>query len=195
MIKTCLLLTATWFATCLGTQAATIVVNGSFESETGTSITGWTVTGGTISVETSFDVFSAASDGNNFLVYAGSAGTAGGSISQDLSTIIGQQYRVTFDYGYSRKASPFANAMEVTLGTSTPTIFNGVATTKDVFQSFEFLFTATGATTNIRFREQLSTQASTDAYLDNISVIAIPEPSRAILIGFGFLGLLLRRRR
>lgn len=201
--KTPLLLIATWLAACLSTQAASIVVNGSFESETtstaGDPITGWTIVGGTILVVTAAndDTFSGPSDGNNLPQYGGPNGTAGGSINQDLSTIIGQQYKVTFDYGFSRKDSTFVNAMEVTLGTATPTVFNASATTSNVFSSFEYYFTATDTTTNIRFREQLSTQASTDAYLDNISVVAssIPEPSRAVLLGFGIFGVLLRRRR
>ena len=56
-------------------------------------------------------------------------------------------------------------------------------------------FTATSATTTLRFTDTSLDTVSVDALLDNVAVLAIPEPSTLVLAALGLLGLIMSRRR
>jgi hypothetical protein len=183
--------------------AANIVVNGSFETlngsptlangsweavpNGGTRIAGWSV--GDPKVDISVDIVTtpyAVQDGLFAIDLAGTPGP--GSIFQNLSTVNGQGYTLSF-YASSNGS---ASTMEVFWGGSLLDTVNTPAGT--TFQFFSYLVSAAGASTELRFR---STQTDNDgAIVDNVSVNAVPVPPAVWLLASSILGLVgIARRR
>lgn len=188
----------------VSTNAATIVVNGSFEDQATTGdglggLLGWNLvtTGvGTVTTVSSDSFFNTApSDGSYMLKFNGNNGVM--SINQDLTTVIGQEYLVTFDSGYSRLAVETGGVLvelnNVSLSPAPDFVsYSG----RNQWHSYSFSFVASSTATNLKFTDNVSTQVGLDSFLDKIVVTAsVPEPSRAVLLGLASLGLILRRRR
>jgi Protein of unknown function (DUF642)/PEP-CTERM motif len=195
---------------------AAVIVNGSFEAPlvatgtfdsfgaTSTSITGWVVVGinATI-VESQFSyppmIFQAQED-NQFLDLTG-PGTnfSGNGVSQNVATIIGQQYAISFYVGSGTDFSTFtASTVDLSINGGARVSFTNpnTPTTSLDWQPFEFNFTAIGPVTEITFLNGSGPGNHLSA-LDNVTIAAIPEPSSfAMLAGaLGLAGALARRRR
>lgn len=195
-------------AIATGAQAVT-VINGSFEEgapisggsdflpTNDPSITGWRVlSSGVDYVDSSlWD----AADGDRSVELAG---IGSGGVTQRLVNqfIVGQQYKITF----SLSANPFADDgnyrtnVSATGGgaeifTYTKTAAN--SPTNMLFQTFEYFWTATSASSNIQFRSLGPSPLG--SVLDNVSISLVPEPANWMLLiaGFGMTGFAMRRRR
>lgn len=186
----------------LPANAANIVVNGSFETLTGpnpttlangsyevvnagsTRVDGWSVG------DTSVDIVRSPYAVQDGLFAIDLAGTPGpGSIFQNLSTVNGQGYTLSF-YASSNGA---ASTLDVLWGGSLIGTVNTPAGT--TFQFFSFLVTGgAGPTTELRFR---SNETDNDgAIVDNVSVNAVPVPAAVWLLASSILGLAgIARRR
>ena len=161
-------------------QAANLVVNGDFESDSYSgavqlnALTGWNINGvgnvaglqaGYLGAPTQQIDLSGYYDGN-----------AGSGINQTLSTSA-TTYAVNFDV-----FTPYA-------GTVTFKLNNSVVATGLSTGSYSYTFAGTGSD-NIEF---ISDYGNT-THLDNVSVEAVPEPISMLTLGAGALALLRRRR-
>ncbi len=188
-----------------------LIVNGSFEDcprfandrltllASDTSIIGWEVTGHNIDlVWGEFGTLWLASDGEYSLDLEGEWDWGG--IKQTFPTDAGQQYAVTFDLAGNPDPGPEWKVLEVSAaGQSDLFSFNNEdSTILDmgwVTETWEF--TATDSSTTLEFLS-IAPRTGWGAALDNVSVVAVPEPSTIILLltgALGFLGIAWRRRK
>ncbi len=188
--------------------SAASIINGSFELGTNpgatfstlaagsSAITGWTIGGAGVDY---IGGYWNASDGQRSVDL--SALSAGG-VSQNITTVAGKTYKVTFDMAGNPDGGLGSRVMVITSNGFGPQINNftvGAANTRTNmgWQSMSYTFTAgPGTTTTIAF--------ASDEYnpfgpaLDNVSISsAVPEASTWALItlGFGAAGGMIRRSR
>jgi hypothetical protein len=180
-------------------NAANIVADPGFESGTpsdymGAMGNGWVVTAGTGAICN----VSGAGCGNAGPAHTGTQmafldwSNSFDTISQTLTTVIGQTYTISFWVG-----SDQPNLLNVTFGGST--LFNGTAPVPSPFDYVQFTFnsTATSTATVLAFSGQRTVHGV--ELLDDVSVSAsgVPEPATWLLTPVALLGLgaLSRRRR
>jgi choice-of-anchor C domain-containing protein len=216
MFRACVALAAA-LALPPAASAASLIVNGSFEQQTGTpftgtfvtlpagstQVTGWTIEWGSIDY---INAYWQPADGSYSVDLFGNAQAR---ISQTFATTVGQQYQVSFQYSVNPDnytantrgviyaavdgvgAGPVGN-FAYTAGPNSRASMN--------WQSASFTFTATGAATTLRFSAydvQNPGQCCWGAALDNVAVAAVPEPHEwaMMLAGLGMVGVIARRRR
>lgn len=184
----------------LSAHAASIVTNGSFEEAstgsaptgsfqtlgaTSTHILGWTLDSGSMDW---INTYWTASDGDLSLDMSGDNA---GSIYQDLATVIGQWYRLTFDLAGNPAGGPEVKHMSVDLGVlSEPRSFDvsGHSLSDMGWATQTIDFQAVDTTTRLRF-----TSTTSGAYgpaLDNVSVETL-RPTSAPTPGAASAGMML----
>ncbi len=194
-----------------------LVANGSFEegvsirgapyyfnelSAGSTDITGWTVVGSGsrvadyigIRFDTPYGDRSVDLDG----YYTGQTGNGG--IQQDIATVAGGVYELTFAMAGNPEGGPSLKTMTVSAG-DTVDMFS-FDTTGHTMQSMgwiteSFTFTALSDTTTLLFQSTTNAPGDPIGYgpvLDNVSVVAIPLPA-SILLGVLAVGLAGRKLR
>ncbi|MFM9836155.1 MAG: PEP-CTERM sorting domain-containing protein [Methylophilaceae bacterium] len=201
-MKTSIILAALASACFALTSQAAIVVNGGFEDTeqaAGTwtiynAITGWT---GLPNVEVRNNVVGTAHSGSNFVELDTDFNSA---ISQDLVTVAGQSYDLSFYYsprlGVNSESNPidvFLN--DVLLGTANG---DGTGNTDNVWQLFTFNFIGAEGTTTTNLRFSASgISDSLGGSLDDVSVTAVPESETyaMMLAGIGVMGAVARRKQ
>ncbi|HEX6987642.1 MAG TPA: DUF642 domain-containing protein, partial [Planctomycetaceae bacterium] len=160
-----------------------------------TALTGWSVDAGSVQTVPSF--YWPAVEGNQSLDLDGEAPPGPGTLSQTVTTIPGQAYRIDFQYS-SNRDGPNDPSMTVQVdgnpvGSFTHPALNHPASAPTLEQmawtAGSATFTATGATT---FLEFVSNDPSNDPYgiaLDDVSaypdLAAPPPPPPATDFGFG----------
>jgi hypothetical protein len=197
-------LTAFAFAVLPTLASANIVTNGDFETAGGA---GWTTTPVVGFADVS--VYAAPNCCGAVGTYPSGPGaaffgwgdTVGGTLSQDLTTVIGQKYVVSFDHGAfigasiqsmlasiigaGGASSPLASQIASSVGT--PNLAT-VATT------YSFMFTADSTLTKLLFADTSTVTNSVDGILDNVSVNAVPLPASLTLILAG-IAMMVRSAR
>ncbi len=114
-------------------------------------------------------------------------GTEEDYLFQDLTTVVGQTYTLSFDYS-AVGASP--DGLEVDFGSDLVANF---VNTPDTIETYTYTVVATSTVTRLQF---LAEQNNTYDYLDNVSVSTpTPEPGTIAMVGTGILGLLGTARR
>ena len=100
------------------------------------------------------------------------------SLSQTVPTVIGQTYNVSFD---TKDRDGADNAVEaVKDGVAQPTVTG--ATNGNGWTTHTYSFVATGATTQIAFRDAGATSNSLGSLLDNTNVSCVPPPPNTATI-------------
>jgi choice-of-anchor C domain-containing protein len=168
-------------------SAASLVTNGSFEAGTNpgsyltvnagdsTSITGWTITSGSVDYIGSYWQ---ASDGVRSLDLSGNQA---GASSQSFATIPGQSYQVAFDLSGNPDGTRGTKTVEVSATGATPADYtydtsaegNTLATMK--WQSESYTFTATSNSTTLAFTSLVNSPYG--PALDNVAVIPVCTPT------------------
>jgi hypothetical protein len=181
---------------------ASLVLNGSFELGAfvddgdntmnlvvgSTALTDWNVTSGALAWIKNGNPFGtpplSASDGQYFLDLAGyhdNQPYGGVAASTSIVTLIGQQYRVQFDLGSDSRYNTASPSVQVNVtGIPSATFTAGpIGQVINRWESFGLVFTATSANTTLSFA---GVGADNQAYvgLDNVSLIAVPEPTTMI---------------
>jgi hypothetical protein len=195
----------------VGCAKANLLVNGGFEDPafadnalhyvhlTGTDLTGWTTFStfaGTVLFNTGYDPVTEGQQAVQIEV-------PGDSISQSFATVIGADYRLTFDMsafsgyggpGLGFAACPCESLLDVSVGPASETV--GSSSLGFVTQTLEF--TADSSTTTLTLKNPSDPSAIGNyPHVDNVSVIAVPEPETyaLMLAGLGALGLAIRRNK
>ncbi|KRQ94754.1 hypothetical protein CQ12_04295 [Bradyrhizobium jicamae] len=184
---------------------ANLVVNGGFENGVNpgsfttlnaadsSSISGWTVTGGSIDYIGSYWQ---ASEGSRSIDLNGlSQGTIA---QQTLATVVGQQYLISFDLAGNPDLGPTIKTIGVSIGDSGLQTFTfdstGTSHSNMGWITESFLYTATG-TSIITFQSLTIGPTGNENFaaygpaLDNVSVTAVPEASTWAMMILGFVGV------
>lgn len=194
------------------TAFAELVTNGGFEdpdfggsftkytAPDSTSLTGWVVSSGSVD---HIGTYWTAAAGSYSLDLNGSDE---GVIYQDLATVSGQRYRLSFYMSGNLDEGATTRSMQVDVGSGGGDLSQQVdfvvtssQTTSNMgWQLVTYSFIASSDTTRLQFTS-LETTGSPDAgygaVIDEVSVVEIPEPSALLLFGAGLAGLGFWRRR
>jgi hypothetical protein len=192
-------------ALLLATSAhANLIVNGSFEETpiasgdygTYSEVYGWTV--GSNGLELRDNASGVAQDGSNFAELDTEANSW---ISQTVSTVVGQEYSLSFYYSARAWVSADSNVITATVADSSGTTIASGSYTGDgssgstSWIEYTITFIATSTSTTITFAAA-GTSDSVGGSLDNVTLSAVPEPSSIamLLAGLGMMGFIARRR-
>jgi hypothetical protein len=189
-------------------SAANLVTNGDFENSVpGTAWSNSATTGfAPISVYGPCCAPYGTYTGGSNAAFFGWGDMAGGSIWQDLATVAGQDYTVSFEYGAI--AAPTLQTMQVTAlsGASFATVLGatnlkgyGTSDLSTLLSSYSFTFTADSALTRLQFADNSANTFSVDGVVDNVVVMTtpVPEPETyaLMLAGLGVMTVVARRRK
>ena len=199
---------------------ANLISNPSFEAFTGTyagdgcrqlvasstTVTDWTPVGAEIAICTTPNQYLiTASDGANFLDIAGYQNTLNKGVSQALTgLVVGQQYSFSADLGISNIAGCVPGAtcagpisVLVTVGATSQTLTHNSAGTGVQWATYGFSFVADSATATLTVMGSGLPGGGAFIGLDNLTLVAVPEPAIAslALIALGALGVARTRRR
>jgi len=185
---------------------ANLIQNGSFENASSnpglfttlvagtagsTVITDWLVSSGSIDY---IGTYWQASDGVRSIDLSGSS-LGGIEVSQAITTVIGQDYMVTFDIAGNPDGPPDVKQLQITVDNSTFDFSfdkSGYSRTNMGWETKMFTFTATDITTCLKFTSILGDPGIDPYYgaaLDNVSMEPIPEPCTGLLFFLGLLGI------
>ncbi|WP_062295106.1 PEP-CTERM sorting domain-containing protein [Nostoc piscinale] len=184
--------------------AINIVQNGGFEQPdipTGTfkiqnPIPGtWTLTPDSdpnAGIEVQDNVAGSPYEGNQFVELDG---TAVSGIYQDLTTVVGQAYTLSFAFSPSPDVAD--NRLNVYWGGNlVDNLFaSGVGKTNTDWKTYAYNLIATSTTTRLRFDNLDELSDGLGPYIDDVSVTPVPEPLTmgGLTIGLGF-GAFLKNR-
>jgi hypothetical protein len=152
----------------------------------------WTVSSGSVDLigetpsGTSFDFF----PGNGGFVDLDGSTSQAGTLST-LTTFAAGTYTLSFDLGGNDRGDSDKTTV-VSLGDFSQTI---TLPSSSALQTYSYTFTTTGGA--LSFADLGGGNQNIGNVLDNVSLSAVPEPATwaAMLLGFGGVGVAMRRRR
>lgn len=128
--------------------------------------------------------------GNQAAQINGNGSPVGASFSRMIATNPGDQYMVSLWY-YSFVGLDAAVRAE--LGSTLVT--SPAAVLANTWYELTFLHTATSTSTLLNITDVTTNGASSDLFVDSITVSNVPEPTKLGFLGLSALGMIFRRRR
>jgi hypothetical protein len=182
------------------------ITNGSFQHGSGATATGWTMGGSNALALTDADYianaggFGASPYGGRFLSFNAAETADDNWAYQDFATTAGQEYTVSF--AYANYGLDTTQQLNVLLSDSNAGLLlsssyvdsTGGSDLSAIWNTTSLTFTAVGATTRLKFTDAGSSTVSTDLFVDNVAVEAVPEPMTMLALAGGAVALLRRRR-
>jgi hypothetical protein len=189
-----------------GTAPANLITNGSFESVTDSNIDNWTLTPGASSgAVTDYTSATGTSPyGPHFLAFNAGLNITGGSATQDIAALDATtMYELTFAYGAigtsgSQMLQLTINMSSVPLPAQTYMVTTPSNDFGTVWQRavYDFQGTVSAVPGGVTFADLgADLTGDSDLIVDDVALVAIPEPTSAGLAGVAAVGWLLRRRR
>ncbi len=199
---------------CGNLFAQNLVVNGGFESppiswpdrQPFTSFTGWYT--GNLNADPTYGVDLISLDywtphsGNQSLDLVSDYCSAGNFLRQDITTVPQQRYQVCLWYANSFAATSTTAHLFVKDGANDlinqELTHSGSTPANMGWQLFSTEFVAQSTSTTIMFvHDSAVTQypGNTGLALDDVSLVAVPEPAIGLLMGVGAVAIFLRQRR
>jgi hypothetical protein len=167
---------------------AGIIQNGDFETG---SLSSWTAAGNvTYTSVPFFGEGTTAADGNYFAVFNAGNATPNGVLSQSFAAIGGTRYLLAYNYGANGGAiQSITAAIKDASGNVVASQFSTLPAVSGNLAAFSLSFVATNTQTlTLSFTDYAANPTnSTDGFLDNVAVTAVPEPSSLALLGMGAL--------
>ena len=116
-------------------------------------------------------------------------------ISQDLATVAGQEYKLTFYIEDRPGTVASTNGLSFSVSNATGNTSSTIGSVSN-WTEYSYWFTGTGSPSTLTFTA-LGTSDGYGSSLDNISVTAVPEANSIMMLaaGLGLLGLARRRAR
>ncbi len=116
-------------------------------------------------------------------------------ISQDLATVAGQEYKLTFYVEDRPGTDPSTNGLSFSVSNATGAT-SAVIGSVSGWTEYAYWFNASTASSTLTF----TAQGNSDGYgssLDNVAVMAVPEANSFMMLaaGLGLLGVARRRAR
>lgn len=130
-------------------------------------------------------------ESNTFVAFGGGNRDSGNLLSTTFNTALGQMYNVSFAF---KAFGAGSEALTLSVAGQSFTV-NPVADTTLNFSNASFNFLGIGGATMLTVTS--SGIANVDAAIDNITISAVPEPElwAMLILGFGLIGMQMRRRR
>jgi hypothetical protein len=143
--------------------------------------------------------------GTGTVAILGVSNEFGDSIWQDIATIPGQSYNISYQYGaFGSLTSGVPQNLDVIVSGNSTDLNRTVtaystSNLNTILSNYSFSFIADSTVTQVSFDDVSTISLYTDGYLDNVVVqqapVAVAEPASILLLGSGLAGLAVLRRR
>jgi hypothetical protein len=178
-------------------RADELIDNGGFEAPVQgggswniyTSLPGWT--GGQNGIELRNNVAGTAYEGWNFVELDT---TANSCMYQDVDTLLGQEYLLSFYYAPRKDVAYESNGIELKFNGDWLLSASGDNNTDPDWKEYHYTVFGTGGKDRVLFTA-LGVSDSYGGSIDKVSMSSVPLPGALLLFGSGLLGLVGVRRK